>query len=241
MTGYLRLFIPFALLALSFGPSNAQSVTGPQALSDTTALRLAKLNTIGIYHRFMGDQSRLLNGYEHVGFLPLTNGQPYFQEETPQTGSIVYEGAWYRDIPLMYDLVRDELITITPGNNRIVLSSEKVSEFFLLGHHFIKTMAGYYDLLATGKMNLEVRRVKTIQERTEAQAIIRNIEHAEHYYIVQNGVSRPIGNLRSLLALMKDKKSEINQDLKKKKIKYRKDHEGALVEAVTYYNQSFSQ
>ncbi len=64
-------------------------------------------------------------------------------------------------------------------------------------------------------MSLEAQRVKTIQERTEAQQIIRNIEHTEHYFVVQDGVSRPIGNLRSLLALTKDKKSGdlLTQDL----------------------------
>jgi hypothetical protein len=241
MACYLRSLNFFALFFLSFGFANAQSVTGPRPLPDTTALRLAELNMIEIHHRFMGEESRLFNGYEHVGFLPLTNGQPYFQEETPQIGSIVYEDAWYPNVLLMYDLIRDELITITPGNDRIVLYGRKVREFFLLGHHFITTPKGYYDLLVTGKMNLEVKRIKTIQERTEAQTIIRNVEHNEHYYIVQAGVSYPIGNLRSLLALMKDKKKDVLQDLKGKKIRYRKDHEGALVEAVTYYNQSLPQ
>ncbi len=125
MTGYLRLLISFLFFVLSFGSAHAQSVTGPQPLPDSTALRQARLNTIEIYHQFMGEQTRLLSGYEHVGFLPLTNGHPYFQEDSPQTGSIIYEGAWYRNIPLMYDLVRGELITLTPGSDRIVLSDAR--------------------------------------------------------------------------------------------------------------------
>jgi hypothetical protein len=241
MTCYLRSLVFFGFLVLAVRPANAQSDAGSLPLPDSTVLRLAESNTIDIYRQFMGEQSRLFNGYEHVGFLPMTNGQPYFQEDALRIGSVVYEGGWYRDVPMMYDLVRDELITTTPNNARITLSNDKVAEFFLLGHHFIRTPGGYADLLVNGKIKLEVRRIKVIQERTDGLQIIRNVEQADHYYIVQDGVSRPIGNLRSLLALLKDKKKEITQDLKRKKIKFRKDREGAFIEAVSFYNQSIPQ
>ena len=254
MTGFLRLFISSCALALSYGTVFAQSPgsqpgggqsdpglsTGAPPLSDTAASRLAAWNTIDFYHRFMGEESRLLNGYEHLGFLPM-NGHPYFQEDNPKIGSIVYEGVWYRDVPLLYDLVRDEVVTEKDNGNLISLYGQKVSEFYLLDHHFISTPTGYYDLLCSGRINLEAKRVKRVLETIENLQVVRNIQYSVHYFVIRDGEWHPIGNLRSLFALLKDKKKEINQDLKKKKIKYRNDHKKALIEAVTYYNQSLPQ
>jgi hypothetical protein len=235
MTGYLRLLLFSCALVLSFRTARAQA-----PLTDTAASRLAVWNTIVVYHRFMGTESRLANGREHIGFLPM-NGHPYFQEETAQIGSIVFEDAWYRDVPLLYDIVRDEIVAPTPTGDMVSLADNKVSEFYLLGHHFIKASTGYYDLLCSGRIILEAKRIKRVVESIEGLQVVRNIEYADHYYAVRDGVRYSIGNLRSLLALMKDKKKEVNQDLRRKKIRYRKQHEKALVEAVTYYNQSFPQ
>lgn len=240
MTVYLRLLIWGCTLTLSFGAVQAQSFPDQQLLPDTTASRLAISNTLDVYYRFMGAQSRLLNGKEHIGYLPLI-GQPYFQTDTVQTGSIMYEEAWYRDIPLQYDLIRDEVITRNLNDGAIALYNGKIKEFYLLGHHFINTSNGYFDLLCSGKMNLEVKRIKTIQETIESLQVMRNVQYSEHFYIEMDGVRHSISNLHSLFSFMKDKKKEINRDLEKKKIKYRQNHERALIEAVTYYNQSLHQ
>lgn len=235
MTGYLRLYILLYALTLSFGAAQAQAI-----LADTAASRLAALNTIEVYYNFMGPESRIYNGIEHIGYLPM-NGHPYYLEETPQTGSVVYENIWYRHIPILYDIVRDELVTSTPNGELMSLASEKVDEFFLQGHHFIKTSTGYYDVLCPGPLTLEAKRIKRVLESIEGMAIVRNIEYSDHYFLVRDGVRHPIGNLRSLLSFMKNKKKEINQDLKRKKIRYKKQPEAALVEAVTFYNQSLLQ
>jgi hypothetical protein len=241
MTGYLRLFLFMSAFSLFFAHADAQPAAGATTLSDTAASRMATWNAIEVYHRFMGEGSRLFNGPEHIGYLPFHSGHPYFQIDSVQTGSVRYEDAWYRDVPLLYDIVRDELITPNLYGEPISLSNEKVNEFYLLGHHFIKTAGEYYDLLCSGKIILEVRRAKRIQESIELMQVIRDIQYTDHYYILKDGERYSIGNLRSLLALVKDKKKEINQDLRRKKIKYRRDHEQALVEAVTYYNQTFPQ
>ena len=235
MTGYLRLHTLIGALLFFIGTSRAQTI-----LPDTAASRLAALNTIEVYHSFMGPESRHYNGIEHIGYLPM-NGHPYYLEDTAQTGSIVYENIWYRHIPILYDIVRDELVTPTPNGELMSLASAKVNEFFFLGHHFVKTSTGYYDVLCSGSLILEAKRIKKVLETIEGMTIVRNIEYTDHYFLVRDGVRHPINNLRSLLSFVKDKKKEINQDLKRKKIRYKKQPEAALVQAVTYYNQSLLQ
>jgi hypothetical protein len=241
MTGYLRLPIFLSILSLFFSIARAQPEAGTTTLSDTTATRLATWNAIDVYHRYMGEDSRLLNGPEHVGFLPFASGHPYFLADALQTGSVRYEGIWYRDVSLIYDIVRDELVTPNQVGDMIVLSSVKVDEFTLAEHHFITSGGLYYDRLCSGRMDLEAKRIKRILESIEQLQVIRNIQYSDQYFVILNGERHSINNLRSLLALIKDKKKEVNQDLRRKKIKYRKDHERALIEAVTFYNQTFSR
>ena len=231
MTGYLRLSLLLCALSLSFGTLRAQEI-----LSDSAASRMAAMNTINSYHQFMGDESRLYNGIEHYGY-PTLKGHPYFLQDSMHTGSLVYEDCWYPDVQLSYDIVRDELVTLSLNDDLTSLAANKVKEFFLLGHHFINTPIGYCDLLCSGKLTLQAKRIKRILEVIEDFTIVRNIEVDNQFYILKDGVSYPIGKQSSMFALMKDKHKEINQDLRRKKIKYRKDRESALIEAVTFYNQ----
>jgi hypothetical protein len=206
-------------------------------LSDTASARLAADRAVKIYDEFMGGQSRLYNGIEQVGYLPM-NGHPYFNAEDVRNGSIVYEGVCYRDVPMLYDIVKGQVLVANRNNNLLGLTNEWITEFFLDGHHFVNTSSGYYDLMCTGAVSLMVKRQKTIKETIEGMTIVRNVEDHTRYYILRDGVYHPIGSLRSLLALLHDRKKEINLDLRKKKIKYRRGPEAALVEAIRYYNQT---
>jgi hypothetical protein len=237
MTDYLRLSICSFALSLLSGLAAAQPAAGVTSLPDTAVSRQANWNAIEVYHRYMGEESRLYNGIEHYGYLPFNNGHPYFAVDSMQNGSVRYENAWYRNVPLLYDIVRDELVTTNTVGDLVSLSGIKVNEFYLPGHHFINIANEYYDLLALGKIVLEARRIKKVEESIENLQVIRNIHVADRYDVVVNGERHSIGNLHALLAFMKDSKREVNQDLRRKKIKYRRTHEQALVEAVTYYNQ----
>ncbi len=240
MTDYLRLSICSFTLSLFSGIAFSQPA-GVASLADTAVSRQANWSAIEVHHRYMGEESRLYNGLEHYGYLPFASGHPYFMVDSMQNGSVRYENAWYRNVPLLYDIVRDELVTANPTGNLLCLSSVKVNEFYLPGHHFVNVSGIYYDLLAPGKITLEARRIKTVEEAIESLQVIRNIHADDRYNVVVKGERHSIGTLHALLAFMKDSKREVNQDLRRKKIKYRKEHERALVEAVTYYNQIHPQ
>jgi hypothetical protein len=232
MTGFLRT-LTIIILALSSGMARAQ-----QFFPDTAASGMAVTHAIQSYHDFMGPQSLVYNGKEHSDYQPMT-GHPYFAMEGVQKGSVIYDGMLYNDLPLLYDLVRDQLVVFNFTGDQISLSTEKIKEFSLPGHRFLHINSGYYDLLSSGAVTLLAKRVKTIEESIVDLQIVYTAVEKDHYYIVRGGVYYSLGNLNSLLAILKDKKKEIRQDLRKKKIRYRKEPERALVAAVQYYNQSF--
>jgi hypothetical protein len=232
MTGFLRTLLIIAL-ALLTGMVRAQ-----QPLPDTTAPEGALGQAIQSYHEFMGPQALLYNGREHADYQQM-KGHPYFVTEGIQKGSVIYDGILYSDMPLLYDLVKDLLVVFNYAGDQISLSTEKIKEFSLPGHRFLQINGLYYDLLCSGKVTLLSRRIKIIEESIADLQIVYTATENDKYYLVKGGVSYPFGNLNGLLDLLKDKKKEIRQDLRKKKIRYRKDHERALVAATQYYNQSF--
>jgi hypothetical protein len=128
---------------------------------DTAVARLATTRTIQAWHDFIGAQAPLYNGIEHIMY-PRMTGHPYFDQEGMQYGSIVYEGILYRNIPMLYDLVRDQPIVFNREGYMLGLSREKVKEFSLSGHRFIHTPSGFYDLLCSGTITILAKRTKSI-------------------------------------------------------------------------------
>jgi hypothetical protein len=224
-----------SLLILVSGLCRAQ-----QFLSDTTAGRLAAEQTVSNYRDFMGSQTRIYSGTEQIGYLPLV-GHPYFLDDSTHTGDIVYEGVLYRDIPILYDIVKGRLIITDSSHNLIGLSEERIAGFELLGHHFIQTPNGFRDVLASGSVTIWVKREKRIDETIENLHVVRTVYEEDHYSVVIAGVEHRFGNLKSLLRLLKSGKKEIQRDLRSKGIKYKKDPERAIAEAAKYYNDHYSK
>jgi hypothetical protein len=233
MTVCLRTMLT-VLIILSIHLSHAQ-----RFIPDSAVDRLASERTIKDYHDFEGTQSRIYNGSEQIGYFALV-GHPYFIDETKQMGTMVYENVRYRDVPMMYDLIKDQLIIADSSGNLLGLSGERIKEFFLFDHHFIQTPHGFCDLLCSGPVTILAKRQKRIAETIENIKVVRTVYENVHYFALADGVYHPFGNLRSLLNMMKDKKKEISKDLRNRGIRYKKTPEEAIVAAAEYYNSHFS-
>jgi hypothetical protein len=233
MTACLKTILTVSI-SLSIHLLHAQ-----QFLPDSAAARIASDETIRGYHEFEGSQSRIYNGSEQIGYFALV-GHPYFEDENKQMGVMVYEGVKYRDVPMLYDLIKDQLIISDSSGNLIGLAGERISAFFLFGHQFIQTPHGFCDLLYSGPVTILAKRKKRIDETIENIKVVRTVYEEVHYFALENGVYHPFSNLRSLLNLMKDKKKEINKDLRSKGIHYKKTPEEAIIAAAAYYNTHLS-
>lgn len=199
---------------------------------------------VSSYHHYIDKQSRLYNGIEYVGYSPKIEGIPYFQENTWQRGSIVYDGIAYDTVQMMYDIVKDRVVILHFNNFfRVALFSEKVTSFSLLGHHFIRIerdslgksplATGFYDQLYTGPTSMLVRRTKFIEE-TVKETVERKFLEQDYYYLYKNGSYHIIRTQKGLFALLKEHAREIRQHLKKKKLKFRKDKENSILQAAIY-------
>jgi hypothetical protein len=229
MTAANRVILTTCFI-LSFAYGHTQ-----QFLPDSVAGRMAADQAIKDYRGFVGTQARVYNGVEQIGYLPLI-GHPYFQEQAVTIGQLVFEGVSYRSMPMLYDIVKDQVIVLDSSGNQIGLSGYLIKEFDLQGHHFIQTDHGFCDVLYDGPVSIFCKRRKVIEESIENIKVIRTVYEHDRYYFVENGVYHPFSNMRSLLKLLKNGRKDILKDLRSKGIKYKKTPELAYIEAADYYH-----
>jgi hypothetical protein len=234
-----RLLSFFALLAGS--GAIAQDIA-----TDSSTVLAATHNAVTSYHLYIDKQSRLYNGIEYYGYSPLIEGFPYFRENTWQRAHIVYDGIAYDTVQMMYDIVKDRIVILHYNSFfRLALFGEKVKEFTVMDHHFIRIehdslkssppVTGFYDQLYKGSTSVLARRSKFIEEIVK-ETVERKFILQDQFYIRKKDTWHIIRTRSALQALLKDHAREVKQHLRRKKLKFRKDRENTIIQAASFYD-----
>ncbi len=210
-------------------------------LSDTSNASYA----LSLFFKANAQQSRLNNGREYIPHEAYISGHPFFlnQEWTP--GNIVYDGSSFQDVKMLYDLEKDEVIILNfllP--NKLSLVRQKIEEFEIHGHHFIylktdnlnaESSGGFYDRLYQQKISVFAKRVKKIRV-TNNTTLSASFEPEDEYFLMKEGVLYPVKSQKSVLNVLKDKKPEIVQYLRKNNVVFRLDPQKAIILMASYYD-----
>lgn len=233
----------FKFLALLPGLLLTLTLTA-QYSSDSSKLQL---DPVTIYYESLGEQSPLYSGREYIHYAPFIKvGHPYFKTTDFAKARIRFEGLLFDDAMLLYDIHKDKLILLHFNNVfRIDLPVEKIPEFWIFDHHFIRLYPdsameieeGFYDKLYEGKLTFFVKRRKLIREERTGTDIIKAIEEKDLFYIKKGEVFYPVRSLSGLLNVLSDKQNQVRQHLKKNGIKFRKGREAAILAAVREYDR----
>ncbi|HET9280231.1 MAG TPA: hypothetical protein VFN95_18685 [Flavitalea sp.] len=202
---------------------------------------------VKVYFAAMGEQSPLYNGREYVEYSgTIQVGHPFYNTTEFTKGSIIYEGMLFNDAMILYDIVKDKVI-IRHFNQifRIDLPVEKIQEFHLLNHHFVRLYPdsagvieeGFYDEMYKGKTKLYIRRRKLITEERTGTDLLQVAEQKDILYIQKEGTYHPVKTLKGLLTVFSNRSDGIRQHLRKNGIKFRKAPEAAVLTAVQYYDR----
>lgn len=184
---------------------------------------------------------RLFRGYEYG-----IEGHGFYFSSDWQIGNIQYDGIWYNDLPLRYDIYKDEVMVNHPNNIPIILFGERVQQFHFAGLHFFRLKTniknehsvGIYQLLSDGKIKLLSRRSKIIEENLENKKVEKKFIDQHKYYLVKDGEYHLVRNQKSVLNVLSDRRQEIIKDLKKNNIRFKTDPEKAIIHIADFYNQS---
>lgn len=236
-----------ALLVLSFiVVYNGHIVAQTLSDSSRSAAGIAVVRTQ--YTKFIGPSSYLYNGTAYVRYWNGVRGDPFFLTEAFQNGNINYGGVLYTDVPLVYDITRDELITKNfTKETDIKLVSEKVNEFFIGKHDFVRLSAdhlnntainpGFYERLYNGTTAVYVRHEKKIERSARAEDNFSKFTQYDIYYLVKDSVFHVIEGESGLSSVLKDQRQEVRKFLGKKDINYKKDPEGTIVQVAAFYDR----
>jgi hypothetical protein len=237
----VKFFLPALLL---FGYAAQAQQTLPQFNSSASA----KDTAIEHYYKFTDQRSRLYNGKEFIAYHPAMEGHAFFTDDQFHKGTVMYDGLKFEDVNIQYDLVRDDLvIQHFDVFFKLVLVPEKVQWFVVNEHKFkrlvkdslnkIPLATGYYDFLHEGDIELLVRRTKRIEE-TVTDRVTQRIAAKDFFYIHKDGVYHPVRSLKGLLSVLKENSRNIRQELRRQKIKFRKNREKAILTAVKLYDST---
>jgi hypothetical protein len=205
------------------------------------------LNAVNIYYQSLGAESPLYNGSEYVEYTyTLQDGNPFFQSDAWTNGDIVLDGMNFHDVPMLYDIVKDQVIIRDfQKAYKINIPADKIQQFKLSGHTFIRithnspgqVKTGFYDQLYNGKIAVYARREKKIIEKYGGLQISNVIEQKNIYYVKRDSVYYTIKNKRALLDALNDKKKAIQQYLKKIQVKFKDDPETVMILVAEYYDK----
>lgn len=232
----LKLACIGVLIAFNI-PVYAQNSLSTDTLSSAFARSLfAKANA---------SQSRLNNGREYVPTNPRVKGHPFFQTNAWTEGNIIYDGAEFNNVKMLYDLEKDEVVVLNfllP--NKLSLVKQKVESFRIHQHHFIylktdslnkESSGGFYDLLYDKGLAVLAKRKKEVKvinnTNRDASFIV-----TDEYYFLKDETLHPVKTLGSILKLLNLTKASIQQHLRNNGIIFRNDPEKAMVSIASYYD-----
>ncbi len=222
---------------------NAQSY-----MTDSAFYRQSVDNTINFYISSLGESTHLYNGAEYSYSYHGVTGHPFFETDQRVKGNVFYDGTLYTDIPISYDLTRDEVLMDNKAQGfDLRLVTDKIKSFTILNHVFVRLVrdtinkggieaTGFYDLLFNGRIKVLAKRRKKIEQAFKAEEAPRFIQYNE-YFVLKNDEYHKVDSKRSLLDVFGDQKDKLKKYLKKNKLNYKKNPENTIVKAADYYGQ----
>jgi hypothetical protein len=242
----MKFACPAVFLSVLFFLSGGASAQSQQ--EDSIFYQAALAHTIAVYYNQLGDQSQLFNGSLYPGYdFKFREGSPYFLTDKFTNGYVVYDGIQFDSLSLLYDDLMRVLVYKSDG---FVLQfvSERISEFMVSGHHFVRLKAdnanpglpetGFYEVLYPGRSCVLKKSFKKTRELPSVyEGLLHYVDESTEYFIRTGSGYRRANSKREVFEVFKDHKKEIQQYMKKNKLKYSADKENTLIEVAGYYDQ----
>jgi len=222
------------LLFLSGGMIRAQ---------ERNVAKIPPADAIQRYLSETGAYAALYNGkvvtpYER----PFVNS-PFFESTGYIEGELCYNEVVYQDILMCLDLYRDELTVFLPQRPfHIVLESEKFNyavlngSVFIESHNYLNIRSKYVMLIKDGLYPIVKQYRGIVREEDTNLKRERYVRFQEQYFITVNGIAYPVKNKNALLKLFPDRKKELNDFVKQRKLSFRSQQfEQSLVALVYHY------
>ncbi|WP_223648445.1 hypothetical protein [Hymenobacter psoromatis] len=238
-----RVAVLLSLLSLALRLPAAAQAPAP----DTAATAAAVAAAGRTYAAALGTEQMLYDGPEYVDYTtPGTRGHQFWEQPQAQTGSVMYRGGTFADVPLNYDLLRDELLLFYPSlTATIVLPAAHVAGFTLGSRRFVRlvgdTLAGalptgYYELLAEGPVRLLARHRKQVHQTIISQALTLEYQQTDELFVRTPTITTTVTSLKKLLALLPAHQTELQRYARQQHLSFKPtDRAASAGQLLRYY------
>jgi hypothetical protein len=234
---YLYLGILFLVQLHTYSYSQASRV-------DTAFLAVSKANIVSLYAASIQQQSRLYNGTDYVLYQSRDEEHPFFGIDDWVFGSVDYWGELYENVPVMYDLSTDQVITEHNRGNPIKLIPDKVDGFVVDDHTFQrlrnngtnKVSEGFYERLYDGATKVYAKHQKVYREDITAREVVPRFEESSRYFILKDGVLIQVKTKGTVLDTFEDRKQNVKNFIKKNRIRFKDSRAQSIVRVAEYYD-----
>lgn len=215
---------------------------------ETATSSLRNSYPVQLYYKAVGENAHIYNGYEYRTPDKTITGSRYFLTEAMVPISVAYDEGYYQNIPALYDMVADLVVINRLDQNFLIsLIPEKLPEFTIQNHHFIRVTTdslrgveletGFYEQLYDGKSTVLVKHKKLIVDQMLYGVSTLSYGDVNIYYVRFQGKYVAVGSKSAVLSLFKSRKSEIKTFMRKNKLNLKSEFEKTLVAVSAYYDQ----
>ena len=199
------------------------------------------------YLQIADNQSVLYYGNQQEGHLPRALNHPYLNETQFVKGRLSYNKIIYPDELLGLDLSRDELVVISPDNDRIVLFSDIVDFAELQGQLIIyfchdslpgSPASGYYTLLYSEKCRVMKKQSAILVKATGSSSKLEQ-EYMINttFFLYKDGVYYAIRTKGGLLKTLQPFRKELKRFMTANKLSFRKHTDEFLISIISEYEK----
>ncbi|HWA33972.1 MAG TPA: hypothetical protein VG737_07580 [Cyclobacteriaceae bacterium] len=191
------------------------------------------------------ENTGLLNGREYFIAFPGASSHPFFGSREVTNERLVFHSQLYVNVPLLYDIFTDEIILRHRDKRNqftmIVLDKDRVESFTLYNHHFKRKelkgavephlAKGFFDVLFEGEsISLVAKRRKT----SYANVGVRDYQEDSRFFLIKGDQWIELGGKKSYYALSPRYKTEIQDFIKRQKIKVGRKNEADLIQVAKH-------
>ncbi|MDQ8006076.1 MAG: hypothetical protein REI64_14840 [Pedobacter sp.] len=209
----------------------------------------AEAKLITEFNNRMSPQIRLYNGPSYIGFGGKLIGNPYLGDKIEFVkGEVDYDGFHFSDVPLMYDMAQEILVSILPkGYAEFSLITSRVASFKLQNKKFVNLKLrndsgepvnlGFYEQTYSGTIQVLVKQKKQVKEIIDTYGARKEFPlKTEYFVLTKEGQLHKISRESSFTKLFPSNKSELRKYAKQNNLNFKKDPVSTLNNLSKFYD-----
>jgi hypothetical protein len=185
----------------------------------------------------------VISGSQYADAAAGYRGSPFFGSAAIGNGQIWINRLGYDQIPLLYDVWLDEVVTIHPRyNQKTIIKAEKIEKFILSDSSvfvrfppnsgYSKHSHGFYQVISDGYPMLLRKSYRTLDAVNETGLITRKFTETQDYFFWYQGEFRKISNKADAATYLGLSPKEVKKHFSNEPLVFKKNPEAYLLELL---------